>query len=258
MKFGISPFGVWRNFADDPAGSNTRGGVTNYDHLFANVIKWQKLGWIDYTLPQLYWHIGHPLVDFEHLANWWKKHAYNRAMYIGHAVYKTDKSSTVAEWTNSAELVRQIRLLRLIPEIGGSAFFSSKQFQRDLYGFQDSLVLDLYKNPALVPPMEWIDKDPPKPVLNFRKGWGKKVKWKVAEYKNEMDKSRRFVLYLNEVNTSFDANNPDFLFSVISEEFNSFRFQNENSTKKKYEVRISALDRLNNESEVVGPLIIKF
>ena len=39
VKFGISPFGVWRNIADDPKGSNTKAGTTNYDHLYAEVIK---------------------------------------------------------------------------------------------------------------------------------------------------------------------------------------------------------------------------
>ncbi|MCA1759294.1 MAG: family 10 glycosylhydrolase, partial [Bacteroidales bacterium] len=51
VKFGISPFGVWRNIADDPRGSDSRAGATNYDHLYANIIKWQENGWIDYTLP---------------------------------------------------------------------------------------------------------------------------------------------------------------------------------------------------------------
>ena len=38
VKFGISPFGVWRNATKDPDGSLTNGGQTNYDDLFADVI----------------------------------------------------------------------------------------------------------------------------------------------------------------------------------------------------------------------------
>ena len=70
VKFGISPFGVWRNKSDDPRGSDTRAGATNYDHLYADVIKWQEKGWIDYLLPQIYWQVGHPQADFKMLANW--------------------------------------------------------------------------------------------------------------------------------------------------------------------------------------------
>ena len=194
VKFGISPFGVWRNIADDPRGSNTTAGTTNYDQLYADVIKWQKNGWIDYLLPQLYWQIGHPTVDFELLANWWKNHAYNRAMYIGHGVYKIDSASSTKEWTFPGELPKQIKSLRAIPEIEGSAFYSSKHFKRDLMGFQDSLLLSLNKKPAIIPPMKWIDNSPPLPIQKFKKR-GKKVKWKIFETANEMDKPNQFVIY---------------------------------------------------------------
>ena len=40
VKFGISPFGVWRNIADDPTGSNTTAGQRNYDDLYANTREW--------------------------------------------------------------------------------------------------------------------------------------------------------------------------------------------------------------------------
>ncbi|MCK5280521.1 MAG: family 10 glycosylhydrolase, partial [Cyclobacteriaceae bacterium] len=40
VKFGISPFGVWRNASVDPAGSATKAGQTNYDDLYADVLKW--------------------------------------------------------------------------------------------------------------------------------------------------------------------------------------------------------------------------
>src|SRR5690606_17115761 len=34
VKFGISPFSVWRNSDKDPRGSNTKAGQTNYDDLY--------------------------------------------------------------------------------------------------------------------------------------------------------------------------------------------------------------------------------
>jgi uncharacterized lipoprotein YddW (UPF0748 family) len=57
-KFGISPFGVWRNNDDDPEGSDTRSSVTNYDDLYADILLWLKNKWIDYVTPQLYWEIN--------------------------------------------------------------------------------------------------------------------------------------------------------------------------------------------------------
>ncbi len=254
VKFGISPFGVWRNIADDPNGSETWAGATNYDHLYANIIKWQEEGWIDYCLPQLYWYIGHPAANFEVLVKWWQKHAYGRAMYIGQAPYRVDPESSTPEWREADQLPKQIRLLREIPEISGSAYFSNKSFYNDLLGFQDSLKLDLYKHPAIVPPMPWLDKTPPAPVVKLKKS-GRKVKWEVVETNNEMDKAWQFVVYLNKKGEAFDASNTEFVYTVQKGE--EIKFERINRKRKKYEVRVSVLDRLNNESKLSSPVEVK-
>ncbi len=251
VKFGISPFGVWRNKKDDPRGSDTQAGTTNFDHLYANVIKWQEKGWIDYLLPQLYWQIGHASVDFERLANWWKKHSYNRGMYIGHGVYKIDPASAIPEWTLPEELPRQIHALRAMDEIDGSVFYSSNHFNRNLLGFQDSLQNSLYKRPALVPPMKWIDSIPP-PLPEKTRKWFKRIKWKIPENLNEQDRPVRFAIYINEEGAQPNTNT---IFAVCNE--TTYQFKRLNSKRKKYEVRISALDRLNNESRTTKPVIVK-
>lgn len=254
VKFGISPFGVWRNSSDDPRGSDSKAGTTNYDQLYADVIKWQEMGWIDYLLPQIYWQIGHPAVDFAMLAKWWAKHNYGRAMYIGQAPYKIKATSKTKEWATPGEVSKQIRLLRTISGISGSAFFSSKHFNRNLLGFQDSLKLKLYKNQAIIPPMSWIDNTPPQPVLKFKKR-GKKIKWEIAETENEMDKPNRFVVYLNEQGTIFDIENSNFIYKITGTQ--KLKIPKINKKKKRYEVRVSVLDRLHNESKISDPVIIK-
>ncbi|KAF0239141.1 MAG: hypothetical protein FD181_526 [Prolixibacteraceae bacterium] len=254
VKFGISPFGVWRNKADDPRGSDTNAGATNYDHLYADVIKWQQNGWIDYLLPQIYWQIGHPQADFKLLANWWKDHAYNRGMYIGHAVYKIEAGSATPAWTRPGEIPNQIRMLRKTPGIEGSAFYSAKHFNRDLFGLQDSLRNSLYRKPAIVPPMKWIDNTPPQPVKKISKR-GKKVKWKTENAELVTDKPNLFVVYGNESGTFFDAGNNNFFWGIVKE--TELKFAPFNSKKKKYEVRISVLDRLNNESTPSKPVKVK-
>ncbi|HKJ78796.1 MAG TPA: family 10 glycosylhydrolase [Prolixibacteraceae bacterium] len=254
VKFGISPFGVWRNKADDPLGSDTKAGATNYDHLYADVLKWQKMGWIDYLLPQLYWQIGHPAVDFEMLTNWWKNHVYHRHMYIGHGVYKSDPNSSTIEWALPEQLPRQINLLRKTSGISGSAFYSSKHFKRDLMGFQDSLVYNLYKYPTIVPPMEWIDDIPPRAVQSLKQR-GKKVKWETIETDAELNKPNRFIIYLTEKGTPFDPDNVSFIYKITKE--TKHKFERINRKRKKYEVRFSVLDRLNNESMFSKPVVVK-
>ena len=254
VKFGISPFGVWRNFSTDPSGSLTSAGYTNYDHLYADVIKWMKDGWIDYLMPQLYWHIGQPAADFKILCNWWKLHTFGRALYIGHALYKSNPSSTILEWRQASQLPDQLRLTRQIPEIKGNAYYSAKHFYRDIIGFQDSLEHDLYAYPALIPEMPWIDNQPPPTPRKFKKGWGKVLKWKVKKTDNEMDKSIQFVVYKNKVGEKFDANDSRFIYRITQE---TKIYLNKRSNKEEYEFRVSALDRLHNESKISDPITIK-
>lgn len=255
VKFGISPFGVWRNKADDLEGSNTTAGTTNYDHLYADILKWQKNGWIDYCLPQLYWQIGHPSVDFLMLSKWWAAHAYNRAMYIGHAVYKLEANSTIAEWKDPNQLIKQIQITRQIPQIGGSAFYSSIHFKRNLFGFTETLQNKTYKHPALVPTMPWIDNKVPDQPCRFRKR-GHKLKWKQDKPLNEMDKTVGYVVYLNPLGKAFDAKIAENIFTITPHKSIVFK-PNTRKLRIKYEIRISALDRLHNESEISRVKVIK-
>jgi uncharacterized lipoprotein YddW (UPF0748 family) len=159
VKFGISPFGVWRNQDKDPMGSPTKGGVTNYDDLYADVLLWTRNGWIDYITPQLYWEMGHRLVAYETLIDWWSKHTYGRHMYIGHGVYRAHEKTSIA-WHNPTQLPRQLELLRQYPTIQGSAYFSSKSFNNNPNGWNDSLQNNYYRDPALIPPMDWLPANP--------------------------------------------------------------------------------------------------
>ncbi len=163
MKFGISPFGVWRNKSQDPMGSDTKAGQTNYDDLYADILLWLQKGWIDYVIPQLYWERGHKLCDYDVLLDWWNQHTYGKHLYIGHGI---ERAGTNSAWRNTNEIPNEIKELRNYPTTQGSAYFSSKVFERNPLGWNDSLRNHYYKYPALVPPMPWIDNSAPaQPLL---------------------------------------------------------------------------------------------
>jgi uncharacterized lipoprotein YddW (UPF0748 family) len=158
VKFGISPFGVWRNKSKDPEGSNTQAGQTNYDDLYADILLWTKNGWIDYVTPQLYWEIGFERADYATLLDWWAKHAYGRHMYIGMGIYRAFEKN--AAWKQKNQLPRQIEMLRKYPTVQGSVYFSSTTFYNNPNGWNDSLRNNYYKIPALIPEMPWLPKKP--------------------------------------------------------------------------------------------------
>jgi uncharacterized lipoprotein YddW (UPF0748 family) len=123
VKFGISPFGVWRNKSTDPVrGSDTRAGVQNYDDLYADILLWVDKGWIDYVAPQIYWNQGFNLAEYNTLVKWWSDAVAgsNTDLYIGQAAYK------VKEWKNSNELINQVYFNRDFSNVKGSIFFSYK------------------------------------------------------------------------------------------------------------------------------------
>lgn len=164
VKFGISPFGVWRNSSKDPRGSASKAGLTNYDDLYADILLWLKEGWIDYVVPQLYWETSHSYVGYYMLTDWWSRNTFGRQLFIGHGVYRTYEAKSYA-WKKPDELSKQIRANRANENVMGSVYFSSKTFNNNPNGWNDTLRNNYYKYPALVPPVPWIDSIPPLPPL---------------------------------------------------------------------------------------------
>ena len=132
VQFGISPFGVWRNKSVDPNGSDTQAGQTNYDDLYADVLFWIENRWLDYVLPQVYWHIGFKKADYIKVATWWSENNYDTNLYIGQGMYRLGNNKSKA-WKkqNKTEIEKQIDFNRSVSNIGGSAFFSAKSFSNN-------------------------------------------------------------------------------------------------------------------------------
>jgi uncharacterized lipoprotein YddW (UPF0748 family) len=151
VEFGISPFGVWRNNSVDPRGSATEAGVQNYDDLYADILKWLNDGTIDYVVPQLYWEIGKKRADYEVLVKWWSENSVGKNLYIG--LYNSQLGSPDANsaWRNGNEVVRQLNMNKLYPQVDGAVYFSAKQFVKNKLGLNDSLQNNFYKYPALCP-----------------------------------------------------------------------------------------------------------
>lgn len=160
LKFGISPFAVWRNKADDPEGSDTRAGITSYDGLHADIRKWMRLGWIDYVAPQIYFSVGYAPADYEVLLRWWEQNSYGKHLYIGHSAYKVNNNSD-RNWEDPKEIPRQLNMVRASTKAEGSIFFSAKWLQVNALGWADSLQQHYYSQMAIPPGMPWLDHLPP-------------------------------------------------------------------------------------------------
>ena len=118
VKFGVSPFGIYRNQGSWAGGSKTNG-MQNYDDLYADVLLWVREGWVDYNIPQIYWEIGHKAADYDELIRWWSQNCTQRPLIIGQDV---DRTVAKADLNNPAQhqMAAKMALQRGLPGISGS------------------------------------------------------------------------------------------------------------------------------------------
>lgn len=257
VKFGVSPFGIYKNKSQDPIGSDTRG-LTNYYTLYADILKWLKNGWVDYIAPQLYWPIGKDGQDYRILLKWWSEHTYGKQLYIGQGPFN---ANTSALWRNRNEIPNQIKLLRDNPNVHGSVYFSYKSLLNNLNGWTDSLQNNYYKKPAIVPPMAWIDRTPPmapeiwSPEVNIS---GNQIN--ISGALNEVstrDKVKSFVLYFTDDFTEL-GNAPEKI--LVANGNNRFNFAlplyELPAYWSKFYAVVTSVDKENNESPLSN--IIRF
>jgi uncharacterized lipoprotein YddW (UPF0748 family) len=161
VKFGVSPFGIWRNRAADPLGSET-SGTQSYDANFADTRKWVRQEWIDYIVPQIYWNIGLAVADYAKLVPWWAGVADGTHvhLYIGQANYKVAAAGQPAAWFDPAELSRHLAFNQDYPSVRGDVHFRAKIVMSDPIGSSTRFVADHYSTPALVPLMPHLPAKP--------------------------------------------------------------------------------------------------
>ncbi|MFV1968197.1 MAG: family 10 glycosylhydrolase [Pirellulaceae bacterium] len=156
IKFGISPFGIWKNGV--PSGIF---GLDAYNVIYGDALTWLKNEWIDYLVPQLYWAFGGGQ-DYGKLAPWWAEQMNGRHLYPGHGAYRADPNTFSRTLFSATEIPNQIRFNRDHDGISGSVFFRAKNLTLfKTKGLSDSLSSDFYRYPALTPPMAWKDQTPP-------------------------------------------------------------------------------------------------
>ncbi|WP_411347405.1 family 10 glycosylhydrolase [Paenibacillus sp. WLX2291] len=131
VRFGVSPFGVWRNKSTDITGSDTKAGVTAYDSMSADTRTWIKNKWIDYIAPQVYWSMTLPVARYDKVVDWWVNETKNTGvdLYIGHAIYKINTPEV--GWNTSNEIINQLKYNAKYSTIKGSIFFSAKDLKKN-------------------------------------------------------------------------------------------------------------------------------
>ncbi len=248
VKFGVSPFGIYRNKRNAPQlGSNT-SGLQNYDDLYADVLLWVNNGWVDYIVPQIYWQIGHPTADYATLISWWNRYAGARHLYVGEDVERTVKYPDPSN-SNTHQLAAKRRLHAQMSNVNGTVLWYAKAVVDNVGNYGTALRNVYWRTPALPPQMPFIDDKKPKKPKKVMPIWttdGQVLFWTAPSAKKWGDEAVRYVIYRFNDGESIDIDNASKIVSITSNTFYRLPVVDGN-TRCTYVV--TALDRMSNESK---------
>ncbi|SCL20359.1 Uncharacterized lipoprotein YddW, UPF0748 family [Micromonospora nigra] len=267
VKFGVSPFGIWRNASADPLGSDTTGSQS-YDIIYADTRKWIKQEWIDYVVPQLYWYIGqYPAADYARLVPWWAEQVRGTRvqLYIGQADYKSGQPAYGSFWMNPRELSDHLTLNRQYPEVLGNVHFSAVQVRANRLGATDIYAAEHYARPALVPTMSHLPAKPLLPPVVTRVRWqddGVALRWRQpADGRGPFGTATSYAIYRLDGTTVADrCDLADAAHLVDTVRATSGAAQSWVDTTaepgRRYTYHVTALDRVANESPASPPRFV--
>ena len=253
VKFGVSPFGIYRNKKSSPIGSDTNG-LQNYDDLYADILLWVNNGWVDYCVPQLYWEIGHKSADYKTLITWWNQYAANRPLYIGEDVERTVKA-TDPNNPRQHQMPAKFALHRQMSNVQGTVLWYAKAAVDNVGNYGTMLRNVYWKTPALQPLMTFIDKKTPKKVSKLKPIWtpdGYMLFWTAPKGKTWRDEATRYVVYRFAKGEKVNIEDATKIVTITSDTFYSLPYQDGHT---KYTYVVTALNRLQNESKMVKKTI---
>ena len=252
VKFGISPFGIYRNWAStsNGTGSNTNG-LQCYDDLFADVLCWTHYKWIDYLAPQLYWEIGNKSADYATLVHWWSKQDLgNTHLYIGQDIERclpTQKNPAVRK----DQLARKMNIGRRMPTVGGNCFWYGYGILDNLGGIKDSL-MNYHHYPALIPslahlPKELVKKEPNKPskLKAERTPQGYKLTWEAKRGKTVAENPVYFCIYRFEKNEKENLSDASKIVKITRDTEYQLPYY---SGRTQYKYVITSVNRFHHEN----------
>jgi uncharacterized lipoprotein YddW (UPF0748 family) len=153
VKFGISPFGIWR-----PGYPQSVRGLDAYVELYADSRKWLNNGWLDYFAPQLYWQADAPQQGYVALLSWWAgENRYGRHIWPGNASFRVNERRG---WPPQ-EIAQQINLTRNHEGATGNIHFNMTSLLRNQGGVTEVIARNAYTYDALMPATPWLDNVPP-------------------------------------------------------------------------------------------------
>lgn len=235
VKFGISPFGIWK-----PGYPSGITGSSQYDELYADAKLWLNQGWVDYFSPQLYWPIDSKGQPFQPLLQWWKdENTKNRHLWPGLNTVEVKVADKPSEIVNQIAITR-----RLLPQNTGEIHWSIAGLTKNPR-MLSTLKNESYKEKALIPQSPWLKAESlAKPELNYTTtGQSVSLKWSAKKQEQVF----LWVLY-----AKYGDNWETEILDKTGSEKTLAKSKN---GKELNNIAIRAIDRLSNESDYTAKRI---
>lgn len=249
VKFGVSPFGIYRNKKSDPLNGSETNGLQNYDQLYADVLLWVNNGWVDYCVPQIYWEMGNKAADYTTLIKWWSKYCSNRPLFIGEDVERTVKHADPNN-AQTHQMDAKYRMHRELPNIDGTVLWYAKAAVDNIGNYGTLLRNKYWKTPALQPLMPFIDNTQPKAVQKLKTEWtadGFMLKWSAPKSEDGWrDEAHKYVVYKFAKGEKLDTSDASKIVAITTECYYKLPYQ---KGKEKFTYVVTALNRLQNEGK---------
>lgn len=232
VKFGISPFGIWKS-----GYPNGVVGSSQYDELYADAKLWLNKGWVDYFAPQLYWPINAPRQKFQDLLEWWQEeNTMNRHLWPGLNTVEVKAPNRATEIINQIKITNQV----LNKQSTGAIHYSVAGLSKNSE-MVNALKNGPYKEKALVPATTWLTtKKIDKPNLHTNINEDKiELNWNI-NHKNDI---LNWVVYMRY--------NDEWIVDILPKNTQTKSITKYYNNKKCNFVVLKAIDRLGNESETV-------
>ncbi|MDP4261819.1 MAG: family 10 glycosylhydrolase [Bacteroidota bacterium] len=234
VKFGLSPFGIWR-----PGYPESISGFDQYDQLYADARLWLNKGWVDYFSPQLYWPINRMPQSFPVLLGWWSgENTKHRHLWPGVSVGRDTSAKNVNETLSELMITRG-----MLPQSKGIVHWSISSLTKNP-NMANALLNGPYHKQALVPASPWLNKKKPAPpaVTTTRQDSTVKINW---AHPDEKDVFQWIVYY------KYGNNWSDTIMTRNSRSLTLSPFTGENVKRVALnKIAVTAVDRTGNESAV--------
>lgn len=228
VRFGISPFGIWK-----PGYPEGIKGSSQYDELYADAKLWLNEGWLDYFSPQLYWKNDGPQ-SFPNLLKWWEsENKLKRHLWPGlNTVGLRDVSDRPREIVSQIDITRNLH-----NRMAGAIHYSMDGFTESPAMY--TAVKNAYSTKALTPRSPWIKASAlVRPVISVQNiGNSARIQWQSAD----SDQVFQWILY-SKYGDVWET-------EIVDKATTATSLPLSKNGKKLNMVAVKSVDRLSNESD---------